>query len=676
MSQECRILSAIMFTDVVGYSALSQKNEALALELLEAHRALLRPLFHEYFGQEIKTIGDAFLVEFSSVVDAVQCALEAQRTLYAFNAGKPDDHKIRIRIGLHVGDVVHKEGDIYGDGVNIASRVQPLAEPGGICFTDQVYIQIRNKSEFPIVSFGKRRLKNIEKPVEIFGLAHPWLGKKPTLAKTASPAEATNLRRRILWAISVFILIGGLSAILFLKTAVDSLAVLPLKNNSGDPALEYFADGMTEMIIGELSKIKALRVISRTSVMPYKNTQKSLPEIGRALKVGAVVEGSAALQQKMAKIAARLVKAKNEQMLMSKDYNKDLDDVLYLQSVIARDIAKEIKIKITPEELKRLAATKTVKGEAQEAYLKGRYYLNKFSLEGVQQAVSYFQEAQRIDPGYALPCAGLAEAYDVAIAMDVYKPKEGWPLVKAEAEKALRLDETVAEAQAMLGDYYFIYEWNWSEADKAYRRAVELSPGYSIGENWYGMFLLAMGRFDEALARVKHAKELDPLTTQNVNVGLAYHLAGRYDDAIREFKDILALEPDFAIGHLNLGKAYLEKGMMDEALAEFQKSVELEKGSLDNPNLACVYALSGRPETAKDILKKLIQQAREGGYPSDRIALVYSTLGDKESAFEWLEKAGRERAYDMIMIKVEPRFKSLHSDPRFKELLKKMGLEK
>jgi adenylate cyclase len=335
---------------------------------------------------------------------------------------------------------------------------------------------------------------------------------------------------------------------------------------------------------------------------------------------------------------------------------------------------REIRIKTTPDEQRRLASSRPADPTAAEAYLKGRYSLNKFSGESVAKAVEYFRDATLRDPNHALAYAGLAEAFDVEIALGGITPGDGWPRVKEAATRALELDDTVAEAHAMLGDYYFISEWNWAEADKAYRRAVELNPGYATGQNWYGMFLLAMGRFEEAEERVARAKALDPLSTQNVNLGLVYYHSDRYDRAIKEFQELLALDPGFAIGHLNLGKAYLEKKMMSAAFAEFEKSAALEGAGPDNTNMAYASAVSGKPDKAREILAKLVKRWEAGELPSDRIAMVYAGLGDKDAAFEWLDKAYRERAYDMIMLKVEPRFRTLRSDPRFKALIRKMGL--
>ena len=676
---EARRLAAIMFTDIVGYSGLSQRNEPLALELLEEHRRLLRPMFAAHGGTEIKTIGDAFLVEFQSAVEAVRCAAAFQETLHGRNRPLPVERRIEVRVGIHVGDIVHKEGDIYGDGVNIASRIQPLAPPGGICFSDQVYVQVRNKLDVSLIPLGRARLKNIESPVEIHAVLLPWQKAADFKLKEAG----LRRRKRVIGAAAVLFLAAagwllvGWRMGLF-RSGADvgkSLAVLPFKNYSGNADQDYFADGLTEALITELSKIKALLVISRTSVMRFKETTKPLPEIAKELKVGSVVEGSAALAAAKAHINARLIEAKTERPLYTFNEDRDLGEIFVLQSELAKALAQEIGITITPDEKERLAKNQRLDPAASEAYLKGRFFLNKFSAEGVQRAVELFREATLKEPDYGIAFAGLAEAYDTLIALGGMTPQEGWPLVKAAAEKALASDDGMAEAHAMLGDYYFISEWNWPEADKAYRKAVELNPSYALGQNWYGMFLLAMGRFDEALERVTRAKALDPLSTQNVNLGLVHYFSGRYDLAVKEFNDMLALDPNFAVGRLNLGKAYLEMKMVNKAIEELRLAASLEGASEDSASLAHALAVAGRTAEARTILDKLLKARAEGGLSADRIAMIYAGLGDKDKAFEWLGKALDERAYDMVMLKVEPRFAPLRSDPRFKALLRRMGLE-
>lgn len=680
---EARRLAAIMFTDIVGYSGLSQRNEPLALELLEEHRRLLRPLFAAHGGTEIKTIGDAFLVEFRSAVEAVRCAAAIQGTLHGRNRPLPVERRMEVRVGIHVGDIVHKEGDIYGDGVNIASRIQPLAPPGGICFSDQVYVQVRNKLDVSLIPLGRARLKNIESPVEIHAVLLPWQKAADFKLKEAG----LRGRKRVIVAAAVTAAVLCLAAAGWLLIgrrmglfgsgpgAGKSLAVLPFLNLSGNADQDYFADGLTEALITELSKIKALLVISRTSVMRFKDTTKPLSEIVKELKVGSVVEGSAALAAAKAHIKARLIEAKTERPLYTFKEDRDLGEIFVLQSELAKALAQEIGITITPDEKERLAKNQRLDPAASEAYLKGRFFLNKFSTEGVQRAVELFQEATLKEPDYGLAFAGLAEAYDILIALGGLTPQAGWPLVKAAAEKALASDDGIAEANAMLGDYFFISEWNWPDADRAYRKAVELNPSYALGQNWYGMFLLAMGRFEEALERVTRAKALDPLSTQNVNLGLVHYFSGRYDRAVKEFNDMLALDPNFAVGRLSLGKAYLEKKNYDKAIEELRLAASLEGASDDSASLAHALAVAGRTAEARTILDKLLKTRAEGGLPADRIALIYTGLGDRDKAFEWLGKALEERAYDMVMFKVEPRFAPLRSDPRFKALLRRMGIE-
>jgi len=676
---EARRLAAIMFTDIVGYSGLSQRNEPLALELLEEHRRLLRPLFAAHGGTEIKTIGDAFLVEFQSAVEAVRCAAAFQGILHDRNKPLPMERRIEVRVGIHVGDIVHKEGDIYGDGVNIASRVQPLAPPGGICFSDQVYAQVRNKLGVSLIPLGRARLKNIESPVEIHAVLLPWQKAADFKLKEAGlrgRKRAIGAAAVLFLAAAGWLLVGRRMGLLGPGAgAGKSLAVLPLRNLSGNADQDYFADGLTEALITELSKIKALLVISRTSVMRFKETTKPLPEIAKELKVGTVVEGAAVLAAAKAHIEARLIEAKTERPLFAFQDDRDLGDIFVLQGELARALAQKIGITITPDEEIRLARNRSLDPAASEAYLKGRFFLNKFSAEGVQRAIEFFREATLKEPEYGLAYAGLAEAYDTLIALGGLTPQAGWPLVKAAAEKALASDDGLAEAYAMLGDYYFISEWNWSEAERAYRKAVELNPSYALGQNWYGMFLLAMGRFDEALERVTRAKALDPLSTQNVNLGLVHYFSGRYDRAVKEFNDMLAMDPNFAVGRLNLGKAYLEMKMYAKAVEELRLAASLEGASEDSASLAHAYAAAGRTAEARTILDNMLKARAQGEISADRIALIYVGLGDKDKAFEWLGKALEERAYDMVMLKVEPRFAPLRSDPRFKALLRRMGFE-
>jgi len=678
-----------MFTDIVGYSALSQRDETHALELLEEHRRLARPFFSKYKGKEIKTIGDAFLVEFSSAVEAVKCALEIQKKLQKQSALLPADKKIQIRIGIHVGDIVHREGDIYGDGVNIASRINPIAEPGGICFTDQVNAQIRNKIGTPIVNLGKHELKNIETPLDIYKLVLPWQEGVP-LPKPVARAKALPLRKKqwlyflpaIVLLLAIIIWFVPPKSIFFGPSGplreIKSIAVLPLRNLSGDPEQEYFAEGMTEALITELSKIRALRVISRTSAMRYKKTEKSLPEIARHLKVDAVVEGSAQLEGDEVRITAQLIEAGSDQHLWADSYDRDLRNILVLQSEVAQAIARQIKITVTAEDKMRLSGAHPVNSRAHEAYLKGRYFINKFREEAVRTGISHFEQAIEIDSKYAPAYAGLAESYDILNSAGWMSPAEGWPRVKEEATRALELDEALAEAHTLLADVRFLYDWDWEGAEREFKRALELNPGQAISHQYYGLYLSAMARHREALAEIRRAQELDPLSLSiSQTVGVLLRFAREYDLSIKQLKETVELDPNFAWAHWSLGEAYLQNSMFEEAIASLQKGLILSGDSLIiKVDLARGYALAGKNDEARNILDDLLKQFKEKYVSPYNLATIYASLGSKDKAFNYLEMAFEERSNNLAYLKVDPKLDNLRGDLRFSDLLKKMGLER
>lgn len=412
---EQRRLAAIMFTDIVGYSALTQRDEALALELLEEHRKLLRPLFPQYGGTEIKTIGDAFLVEFGSAVQATRCAIEMQKTMTQRYATAPRNEQVQIRIGIHLGDIVYRDNDVYGDGVNIASRIEPLADPGGLCVSEDMARQIQNKIKEPVIKIETQQLKNIKQPVEIYKIVFSWEKQ----ARSVAPQLPIGPEQKRIWragleAVAVFlIIIAGWWLFRDTATAISegeirSIAVLPLGNLMNDPEQGYFVNGMHEELITGLSKIKALKIISRTSVMPYKGANKSIPEIARELGVDVVIEGSVPRAEDRERITAQLIHGKTEEHLWAERYNRDLRDVLALQSEVARAIAEQIVITVTPEEEARLAHIRPVDPVVYELYLKGRYHLYKYTEDDLERSIEYFNQALERDTKNALAHAGLS----------------------------------------------------------------------------------------------------------------------------------------------------------------------------------------------------------------------------------------------------------------------------
>ena len=511
--------------------------------------------------------------------------------------------------------------------------------------------------------------------------------RTPTTAPVAMPAARARTRlRRIVTAtgitvVSVLAVLFGLNVGrwrergLGRRPSIHSIAVLPLVNFSLDPEQEYFADGMTEELISDLAKIRALRVISRTSAMQYKKAHKSLPKIAEELNVDAVVEGTVARSGDRVRITAQLIQAENDKNLWAQSYDRDLRDVLALQSEVAQSIAHAIQITLTPQEQARLEDTRPVNPEAHEAYLKGRYYWNKRTPEGVQKGLEYFQQAIHTDPAYAPAYAGLADCYDLLGTYRVLPPKEALQKAKTAAIRALELDDKLAEAHASLAAIKFLY-LEWDGVEKEFQRAIEVDPGYATAHHWYALFLAATARNQEALAEIKLAQRLDPLSLIiNANVGWCLYLGRDYDQAIEQLQKALELDPNFPAAYEYLGQAYLEKGMYEEAIATLRKAMSLSRNEASlKSELGNAYAAAGKKEAAIQILHDLlVQSSRTYVSPYD-IAFVYAGLGDKDKLFQWLNKAAEDRSTALAEIKVHPRFDKLRKDPRFQDLLRRLGL--
>jgi len=458
---------------------------------------------------------------------------------------------------------------------------------------------------------------------------------------------------------------------------ITSLAVLPFRNLSADSEQEYFSDGMTEAIIKELSQIRALRVISRTSVMRYKNTEKMVPEIARELGVDAVVEGSVLRAGQDVRITAQLIAAHPEKHLWADDFTRTLENVLLLQSEVAQAIAREIKVAVTPGERERMARARVVDPEAHEAYLKGKYFLGKSMARDWNRSVEYFQQAIDKDSTFALAYAGMAEAYDNLGSMGILPPREAWPKVKAYTEKALTLDPALAEGILLIAEVKFGYDWDAKGAEEYYKRALELDPNLALAHFWYGFYLTSQGRFDEGIAEIKRAAHLDPLAAAMMNwVAFAYGLAGEYDSASVYLERAAEIDSSDASIYWTRGSLYLRQGKYAEAIEVAQKGVS--RGITPClEDLAVAYALSGQTGKARESLSKLFERIGDGYYSPMAIARIYCALGDRERVFEYLEKAYRERDIVLVMPALaSPWCDFIKSDPRYHDLMKKVGLDK
>ena len=459
--------------------------------------------------------------------------------------------------------------------------------------------------------------------------------------------------------------------------ARNRLAVLPLANYSPDPEDEYFADGMTEELISRLSRLGDLRVIARTSVMRYKDTKKSIAEIGRELRVGTIIEGSVRKIKERVRITVQLIHTQSEEHLWSQDFDTEFKDVLDVQSEIAQRVAEAMDVQMKAGERRLLAKKGTDNPEAYKLYLRGRFFWNKQTAEGFKTAIEYFNQAIETDPTFALAYAGLADTYNLLGTWGFIPVKESHPKAKALANKALQLDDNLAEAHTSLADISAYYDWDYDKAEHHYKRAIALSPNYATAHAWYGEFLRHMGRFDEAISEVKRAQSLDPLSiTINNIVGLTFHHARQYDKAEKELQETIEMHPaDTGTTYFLLGLVYIQKGMYEEAVSAIQTARTLAGDIPDFLGVqACAYALAGMRTKALSCLQELQEMSKQGYAPPFSFVPAYVGLSQKDKAFEYLEKAYEERNFQLVMLKVDPLFDPLRSDPIFTALLEKMGL--
>jgi TolB-like protein/DNA-binding winged helix-turn-helix (wHTH) protein/Flp pilus assembly protein TadD len=457
---------------------------------------------------------------------------------------------------------------------------------------------------------------------------------------------------------------------------IRSLAVLPLESLSNDASQDYFADGMTDELISDLGQISALRVISRTSVMAYKHARKPLPQIARELNVDAVVEGTVLRSGDQVRITAQLIDASADKHLWSQSYEGELRDTLALQNKVARAIADQIRISVNPQEQAALKTAKVVNPQAYESYLKGRFFWNKRTAEGLQAALTFFSQAIEEDPKFAQAYSGLADTYSLLGDWQyaVMTPREAFPKAKAAAIKALELDSALGEAHNSLAFCLDGFDWDFDSAGKEFRRAIELNPGYATAHHWYAWHLSLSGRYDEAIAEMRKAENLDPLSLIiNSDLAELLVLAHSYDESIQQSRKTVELDPNFALAHNQLGQAYLQKQMHDEAVAELQKAVQLSGGSPTSlANLARAYIASGKKTEAVKLLGDLKKRSNPSHSYAPEIAAIFVSLGESDQAMNWLEKGYEERFNPGVLLR--PAFDPLRSDPRFDDLLRRIGL--
>lgn len=623
-----------MFTDLQGYTSMTQRDEASALKYLEDYRELVRPIVSKHGGHEVKTMGDGSLIEFGSALEATECAVEIQKALFDFNQSAAA--KLLVRIGIHVGDVIHSRGDVFGDAVNIASRIEPLAAGGGVCVTGQVYYQIRNKLPYGAVKVETGELKNVSYPTDVYKIDLPWEGPG------AKSSDALSERR---------------------------LAVLPLDNISPDPNDEYFAAGLTDELITVLSRVKGLEVIARTSVLRYKGGIKQVATIGRELQVGSVLEGSVRKAGNRIRVTAQLINASSEAHLWAEAYDRQLDDIFAVQSEIAEKVAEALRLRLSSDEIRSQAVPNL---DAYTLRLRGRFAGTNLSKESLLKAVDYYERAVALVPNYAACFADLAQAWILLGFFEFLPPEDAFPKAKAYATRAIGLDETVAEGHVAMGRLLRLSEWKYEEADEELRRAVELEPNLASAHAFRAQGLMSLGRSDEATREAERALELDPFSATTCQIlGTVYLYSSRYDQAIELYQRALEIDPNSAFPLGNLGLAYVQKGEFDRGVTLLERATSIEgsnPSSLDD--LAYAYGKAGRRDDVKKILEKLLEMRKDSKRAAPAIAGAYTTLGEYDKAFEWLARALQEHTPYLASIARDFIFEPIKSDPRFKDLLR------
>ncbi len=677
MSQT-RQLAAIMFTDIVGYTSMMQANEEKAVAVIKHYNSSLEKLVSRYSGRVLNYYGDGSLCIFPNATDAANCALELQNEL-------KNDPKVPLRIGLHIGEVFFENEKALGDGVNVASRVQSLGQDNTILVSGEFYDKIKNNPSLSTVPLGRFDFKNVVTSLEIFAISNEGLSI-PQRSKMEGKLKKSTGKKRIVITASIIILLGTAGFLVYKNLSTDkaepvsndqSIAVLPFVDMSPAKDQEYLSDGMSEELLNHLSKIQGLKVISRTSSFSFKGKNVDVRKIGENLGVANILEGSIRKSGNTIRITAQLIEVSNGTHLWSETYDREMKDVFALQDEISKMIVDILKIKLSGKQTNQLAGSFTKNTEAYEDYLRGRYHWNTRTDEGIKKAIGYFEDAIKKDSGYAAAYSGLADTYLTLYDYELMSFDESTAKAKDAAQRALKINENLAEAHNSLA-HIDLHEWKWESAEQGFRRAITLDPTYILAHHWYALCLTAIGKTNEAVTQMEKARELDPLSTRiNADLGMAYLSAGRYDEAIAQEHKTLELNPRSAGARWIRGMAYQQKKMFEEAIKDYRSALELAP---NNPNflaaLGHVYASSGNPVEANKILDTLFAVNKREPVSPFFLALVYTGLNDKENALKWLEKAYEEKSGSVRYLKMEPRLQNLRNEKRYIELMKNIGLEK
>ncbi len=660
-------LAAILFADIAGYTAMMQKNEQGALELLNRFKEVLEEITPKHQGRIVQYFGDGCLLSFDSSTNSVDCAIELQKAFSEIPV-------VPVRIGLHLGDVIFKNDNVFGDGVNIASRIESLGIPGAILMSKTIRDQIKNQKEFLLVSLGSFDFKNVEEKMEVFALANPGF-VVPKREEMRGKLKNVQKNTGIKWIAGIAVLTVLVLVFWFFigqkksaETISDkSIAVLPFVNMSDNKEQEYFSDGLSEELINLLTKIPELKVIGRTSSFSFKGKNEDLRSIAEKLGVAHLLEGSVRKDGNKIRVTAQLIKATDGSHLWSETYDRDLKGIFKLQDEIAGAVVKQLKLKLLP--VSDNSASSVTNTEVYNLILQGNYFSEKRDKENLAKALDFYLQALAIDSLNARSWAGVAKCFSLQATWNWIDRNQGYKKAELAANKAIALDEKQAEGHKVLGSIK-MNGLDWDGAEVEFQKALNLEPGNADVLRVIGLLYRCLGRYDEAIQLTKQSIALDPIKGITYsNFGLLLYYANHLEEAIASYKKVLELNPQFPRAHVFFGKVYLLQGKPELALEEMSQEAD-ETWKIFG--LILTYQALGRKKEADKLLSDyIIKFQKDEAY---LLAEIYAFRGEKDRAFEWLEKSYIAREPTLLFLKGDPLLKNLWPDPRYKALLKKMNL--
>jgi len=636
-----RQLAAILFADMTGYTALVQENEQLARLKRKRLKDVLDSTIEKFNGKTLQYYGDGSLNIFNSAIDGVRCAIDIQQQLR-------QEPKVDLRIGIHTGDVTVEEEAIYGDGVNLASRIESLAVPGGIFISEKVFDEIKNQENIQTSELGYFELKNVKQPIRIFAISN----------KGISVPSRNELRGKT-------------------KQPANRLAVLPFVNMSADPENEYFSDGITEELLNALTKVDGLQVTSRTSAFAFKGKHDDIRDIAIKLNVDKVLEGSVRKSGNRVRITAQLINAADGYHIWSENYDRNLTDIFEVQDEISSIIANKLRENLTvAKQNEQIVKIQTRNVTAYTLYLKGLHFWNRLTPADTRKAIECFEQAISLEPGYAHAYAMTAAAYSYLGSTGQLTPHKAFEIVHRYADKALQIDSSIAEGHVAKASAWLFYEWKWKDAYDALQKAIRLNPGLTEAYQLLAFYYIIMGQKEQGLKMMEEAIEIDPLSpTVNYYLGEMYIFNERYDDAIGQADKLLEMNPQMRIAIEMKAWATGMKGDWEESLKLFEEVYRLTNHPLKGlSGLGFAFAKLGLKEKAMECIRKIEQrQAEEQDAVLDAdLVGIWFGLGDLDKTFYYLEQCIEKRMAAVSFWIEFPAFKELRKDPRFEELKMKM----